>query len=612
MRTLSSIILALTLLLASYTVAYATQYYLNNTCANNGDGTALTCASGVGLAGPFTCSGGTISTSGWAVGSDLSIYDGTTTYGCAITAAISGNSSSDYAEINSYNQGFMGLADPIIDGSALQTDAWTLASGSVYSATNTEANIPKMVTANGTRLKYRVWNTDIATTITGTTSTGRNNSTDAMEAGSYTFDNPGDKIYVWMTDSSSPAGDTIRYSKTSHLVATTGARSYIKIDGIDFKMSNGGTQGSSASSGVYLGYGTGTQCDNCVIANVDSSLSGLRGLTIAGENQSITDSTCTSSAWEAANPDMGCIVADGQATGETINNGVWDNLTVTNTIHGSCFEVNGNGSGFSATDLTCTGGHIGIEVYGCSSGSCSGLAIQNSTFDRINIDNTGYTAFDAFSRGMSLNSGSHANVAKNIKIKNVEYAPIALTGADADGMAYQNEVYNVTVYNDSFNTSSGSSAAINFGNAAVSTIGLNKLKNIVIKMDGVSGRCISSIAGATKDIMDKVICATPGDYAKYNNTTYATLALFQTAYTAATGLTYNSSSSDPLINSTTLRIGDGSPAIAFGEVLASVTTDFTGALRGTTNDAGAYQHTVVAPAGSTTLGSGTFGGMRIE
>lgn len=557
--------------------AWATQYYLDPSCTYNGNGTASTCAASAGASGAFN-TGSSITSLGTS--SDVSIKADTTLYASPITINWSGTSG-DHVTITRYGTG----SNPMLHG-GVQVTGWTLSTGSVYYATSTRTPYPYVVSSDGTRLKARMWAGSIGATITGSTNTGRNVFSDPMVAGSYTFDDSGNRLYVWIPDSSDPTDNTIYISSSGSAISTSGARSYIDVSYIDGQMWDGGTPQSQ----FVLGYGSGTQCDNCSFSYMNSYMSGRRGITIAGQYLSMHHNNCYSQNSEWSSPDMACIVQDGSATGEDINYAdVHDNL-VDDSVYGSAYEINGNHTtGGRFYSNRSTGSKSGIEVYGCYSGTCTG--ITNYTVDRNYLDNTGFTSNDAFGECIGVGNESSYNTIKNNICKDFEWSGIRVRAGRLSSMdGHHNYFYNNTMYfNSSFNMTSGSSGAMG-GSTTATSYGGNEWKNNAVYFDG-AGRCVYTPTSVTNDIYDRNDCyVASGNWSKYNGVNQATVSAFQSAYLSATGLTDTSISTNPNFDTTTFSPNVGSPLISAGLTTLGVTDDYNGVSRGSEVDIGAVEY----------------------
>lgn len=112
---------------------------------------------------------------------------------------------------------------PIIDGTDVIA-GWALDSGAIY----------KVTVAVG----YEHTQIHQQTFVDGETRLARKTSKGAMAAGSFYWDGPNDILYVWLTDSSDPAGHTIEFSRSFHAApqrqetVNLAGYSYLVFDGL--------------------------------------------------------------------------------------------------------------------------------------------------------------------------------------------------------------------------------------------------------------------------------------------------------------------------------------------------------------------------------------------
>jgi hypothetical protein len=561
---MKTILLAIALLLP-FTAFAGTQYYLDPSCTHNGNGLASTCAASPGASGAYN-TGFTFS----GTGSDLSIKAGTTLANSRIRITATGTSD-DHVTITRYGEG----ADPILDGAATQTDSWTNDGGAIYYATNASSAQIKVLTVNGTRYKAIPFTTNAATTKA------------LMSAGTYFTDTGASRLYLWMADGSNPAGDLIEYSaNTTAFFALMDTYfngvQYVDVSNISFKRSQ--------IHNLYLGLGTG-YCDNCSISNVTSTMSGDRGLFIAGNNAVITNNTCSDNSSELNSTDAACIVIEAPTSRKTYGGEVAYN-TVSNTRFGSCYEINGTAAGSSIENIHFhdnigTECRHGVELWGCNSANCTGNnynIVENNFFSGRSTIGTG--------GGQCIGTGATANyniIRNNICVDfyNSGLGTRTFPDAAGGGTGRKNKFYNNTLYFSAAPSESYAGAFTRYNRP--DSRGENEFRNNIAYLAS-GGQCIYTGSGSTSDIFDNNICySASGNYAIYNGNTYATLAAYQVAYTAATGRVDSSVNQDPTVNWTDYTLLGGSPALAFGDATLGVGQDKNGKVRSAVNDAGAIQ-----------------------
>jgi hypothetical protein len=633
--------------------AWATSYYIDPTCTYDGNGLSGDCAAGAGQEGAWnvvtTLYNGA---DAWAAtGSDLYIKAGTTlkyTSPQRIRIRWDGTAE-DHAVVTSYGVG----AKPIIDASQVQTDSWTQYSGgTIYYATNTMASIIKLLTVDGVR--YRLSDTctisnaspavvtrannyfrdgDIVRFVTNgalptgldtntnyyvvsrTTTTFRvsltaggeaiNTSDDgsgthwALKAGSFALDTANTKLYVWMTDGTSPSGNVVEFSNVAYTAGgvdtSTASRQYIDFIGLSVKKTH--------HNGIMLGSGTAV-CDHCTVQDCDVTQTGSRGISLTGSYGLITGNDVSDQgSEETSNGDNGAIVGDGQQYGDSTGTEISYNY-VHDTRDGSCFELNGgggNGAGGGYRnawlhDNIGIGCRAGVEIYGCVSSCAVDNGVEGFLVENNYFDNTGYLTLgtgqnQCIGFGNTAYSGTiRNNVCINFKTESGVGVIAARSGSSADRAGHSSEIYNNTVVNlvDAYTISNA--GGIGNGNATDTSINGNIWKNNLIYV-GAGGYCWTN--GTIEDVYDGNLCySASGNKYKFNGTNYTTLATYQAAYNSATGLTDNSLETDPLID-TTYTVGyptASSPAIGTGIDL-DIATDKRGKPRSNTPSIGAYEFT---------------------
>ena len=556
-----------------------TQYYLDPSCTYNGNGLTSTCAASAGASGAYnTC----FTLSG--TGSDLSIKAGTTLANCRIPITASGTSG-DHVVITRYGAG----DDPVLDGAVTQANSWTLSSGNIYYSSNTTSVQYKVVTVDGVRLKAV-------------------SSLGAMTAGTHFTDTAASRLYIWMSAGGNPTGHTVEYAANTtayyDLIDTAFSNvSYIDVSYLTLKRSH--------NMNIHLGYGSGS-CTNCSISHVTSTMSGSRGIMIAGNNPTITYNTCSDNNSEITSPDNACIVREAK-TGTVNTGGEVAYNTVSNTRYGSCYEINASGadSGVDGTwfhDNVGTQCRSGLELFGCNTTSGSGVCtgVVNSIIEKNHWSGSGLTQIGS-GYGRCTGGGNNAsyntwrnNICEGFSTKGFH----VLNGRLANQGGHHNKFYNNTEYATDVRSSS-SNAAMG-GDIASGNVGGNEWKNNIVYLPN-GGRCIYTASGVTGDIYDKNICySASGNWATYAGVDKATMSAYKTAYTTATTLTDNSSNVDPDINLSTFMPNVSSPTIGFGLTTLGVTEDYNGVSRGASNDAGAVSYVSPSlPATRIIRGNGT-------
>lgn len=403
-------------------VAWAgTAYYVDSSCTYNGTGLGQSCAAGAGALGAFNSF---TSATSLATGDDVYIKRGTTTLS-RLNVNWDGTAS-DYVEIAPYGTG----ADPIISGALTEAGAWTKEGATaIYAAPNADYANTHVVTIDGVRIREVVWNTNIATTAA------------AMTAGSYTFDNAGDKIYVWASDGTDPSDNLVEYGKlgdSGYCLAgiTFGspdhAHHYLWIHDIDFKMCNASAI-SLANAGVAVSNGT-------IIENCSFDLNGSSGISVGGTDMIVRNNTCTDSNSEASSIQPCIAIEGGTAAAPHGNMKIYGN-TVTNTRNGSCFEMNHGVIDSFFYNNTCTNWVVNfVEVWDGSH--------RNRVFNNIGINNsypfcTDYSSSGTgmypegkcrgnFSGGFMVNAGTASGSDDNLVYDNILVGSGNIQGA-ADG-----------------------------------------------------------------------------------------------------------------------------------------------------------------------------------
>jgi hypothetical protein len=295
-----------------------------------------------------------------------------------------------------------------------------------------------------------------------------------------------------------------------------------------------------------------------------------------------------------------------QSTSDASNAGnVISYVDVADTRQGACYEL--NTSGGENGELSGTWFHhntgrkcrSGLEIYGCSAGTCVGsndALVENNYFDNTDYrGGLGGGAEDCITAGYTSSGNVVIN---NVCVNHADDTTVPILGvrnSTGNNLAhgFGNKFYNNTVINDSsISALSGvNQGALGDGNSGATggAAHENEFKNNVVYLAN-GGKCANS--KFTDNIFDGNMCYSSGTAWKWDNTDKATLALWQSAYNASTGLTDTSTEDDPEVD-LTYTIGypkSTSPAIGAGIDL-DITTDKRGKPRSNTPSIGAYEYT---------------------
>jgi hypothetical protein len=365
---------------------------------------------------------------------------------------------------------------------------------------------------------------------------------------------------------------------------------YVDVSNITFEGSFG--------AGLTLGLGTGS-CDNCSITDVTTSLTGGRGVAIAGDNSIITGVDCSLSSSEVnKNPasgtiiDAGCIVVDSPSDVGVSGGEVYDNI-VTNTIKGSCYEVNG----FNASVRRINTSFHNNKGYGCTHQGVEIWYTDYSTIEKTLIDNTGYADKILFEKGIMVGNTSSGNTIRNNIVVNMNFGGF-MVGEGAvspNNLFYNNTCYSSVAYTGMY------AGCLSDASTSTTASQRNVFKNNVVYMS--AGGYIQNSNKSITEYDNNVGYSASGNKYRWNNTNY-TYADYLTAYNSATGFTDSSISQDPDINWTTYMPNLGSVSIGFGDDTLGVTDDYNGITR-TDNDAGAVEYYVAGSIYKTIRGNGT-------
>jgi parallel beta-helix repeat protein len=421
--------------------------------------------------------------------------------------------------------------------------------------------------------------------------------------------NGGGQLYLWMSDSSDPTGNLVEYSPSQGdvyygIMDTRYADvSYIDVSNITFKRGQ--------NQNLQLGIGTGS-CTNCTVSNVTSTMSGGRGISVAGNNPTVSNNTCSENGSEKDDSDtsitdQACIVVE-CSSGESNTGGTVSYNAVSNTRYGSCYEINGAGINSSLDGTyfhhnTGTQCRSGLELYGCysASGTCTGPV--NTIVEANLFSYTGHTPVGSgYGHCTGTGNGSSYTLYKNNICVDFPASGIGTNnGRIASEAGHHIEVYNNTIYAPSTALTTG--ALMSNGSAGHS--GGNVFKNNIVIQ--ASGNGVSTVAaGVVADVFNNNIYYGATSW-KYNGTTYGTLSSYQ----YGSSQDADSSTDDPELSSYIPLAG--SPAIDAGATLADVTDDYAGTARpqGLAYDIGAYE-TDYSSSGGAGISGGIISGGRFN
>ncbi len=103
----------------------------------------------------------------------------------------------------------------------------------------------------------------------------------SMVAGSFFIDQAAQKLYLWLSDNSSPVGKTVEADDTAGPLLTTNSQNYINLQGLQFQDCANGPQGSAA---VRI---SGTSA-NCAASSLSVQYAAGAGFDIAGTSNTVT------------------------------------------------------------------------------------------------------------------------------------------------------------------------------------------------------------------------------------------------------------------------------------------------------------------------------------
>lgn len=524
------------------------QYYIDPTCAFNGNGLGMECAAGAGQAGAFnSCTTPNTFTLTNYLSADLAIYAGTT-LNCELDLEF-GGTAADYSEWTSYNKGYVNLPDAIIDGAVYGNYPWTQYLATAIYQTPGVTGINLLFTKNtNTRLRKIAWDTNIATTAAD------------MVAGSYTRDTTGNILYVWAYNGLMPEVDksVYDYGIESTGYDATHLYQYRHIHDLNFKRHSLMNLRGANFYSTMIG-------DGDIIHDNSFSSCGSACVHVGGDYLQFYSNDCSKSGFEGAS-DAACVVFDGGAGDADTHNIVGldahDNY-VHDTVNGSCYEMNfGIQESFFHHNRgdRCT--HQFLEIWDQSDSNHvyanSGDVTGYSACPRSGA--TPYTASQGDSCRVSQGIGikiaeeSSNNLIYNNKMKGFLSAGYA-TGA----AGYCNNINNKFYNNTAINTDDADSFA-GFQNSSTCTTDTgNEFKNSIVQAGSgglvFSGNSSSvldynaySMAGPAFAEVDGTVYTTPTAYLAANPTWDTHSVIASTAYTitsdaAATGSTTTNASS---------------------------------------------------------------------
>jgi Right handed beta helix region len=573
--------------------AYAATYYVDNSCSNNGDGSAQTCASSPGAAGPFnSIANGQSAVTGDQHGNSLLLKKGERFHERYVMPAY-GTSAGQFT-LGSYGSG----ADPIIDGADVVT-GWTNTSGNIWQAT-------RPVTAT------QVFRNDVR---------GIKEASQAALTADYEWYQSGSTLYIYTstnpnTDGSSWEADG---GRTYNIYSID--RSYVTVENL--QLYNSGTAGTDA---IVAGPGTAAG-NGLIFQNLTIKNSYLRGILIqtAGyalsglQIQNVTVSYCNIQGGGEGQ------VQIGDAAGGVISNVTISNLTSnyggdfgftggpadtethgllldnvsTATITGSTFEQNGsdgisiqNGTtGVTISSNTiadngtaASGDRNGIGIGGIGNGSSnltiSGNAIYGNGNHNIEIATTDtgatstgitfeYNSIHDSSAGGIFIGGNHTGISV---LYNLIYsnAQVGLTLSEGSAGSPAVVGYGNTLYG---NGTGGGTTNQNVVVPSFSTAGsLDFENNIIAEANGLEIEKLTGGAGGTFISNHNIFYySLGGNFMSYDGTAYSF-----SGWQSASGQDANSQSGNPSFTNTgseDFTLTSGSPAIDAGTNLGSTYED---------------------------------------
>ncbi|MFA5248636.1 MAG: choice-of-anchor Q domain-containing protein, partial [Patescibacteria group bacterium] len=393
--------------LASKTEA-ASPYYVDNTCLNNGDGTAQTCAAGAGQAGPFNSITNAMAKSGGYAGDDQILLKSGDTFYETMTApsAFSGTSGHDII-IGSYGAG----VNPIITGEQ-QTLSWSVYSGHTYQAAVTVS--PNMV-----------WMTD------GSGNTYRliNNATSQDVLENHEWYWVGNVLYVRDDAGSSAPSFTVHVPIRGTGISAAG-KSYITIQDLIIKYTN--------SAGIQ----TTTLTTGWTLQRLDIGYSAFYTINLAAISGLDISKSVFHDSYRISNPALNLSVTAGGAL-STITYNVFSNLSQTPII-----SISNNSTDFNIYNNTFAGNYSTIinnystsntvnvknNIFSASWGTGTNM-IRSGSGSTMNFDyNTivGHGRLPSAIMDETVTAGEH-NIYSSAQMQSpLRYGLLAVTEDDVD------------------------------------------------------------------------------------------------------------------------------------------------------------------------------------
>jgi hypothetical protein len=448
-----------------------TTYYVDNSCTNNGNGLATSCAASSGAAGPFNSIINSESgVSGSQPGSSFLLKAGET-FREEFDVQAYGTSAGQFT-IGSYGSG----AAPILN-EANVFSSWTVQSGALYHTPYTTA--PKVVVEDGVPLVQNL------------------TSYSSLTAGQWFLDTTDQYIWVYTFGGDSPAGHTMEASQRNYGINGESI-SYVTVNGLNVEY--------AGMYNIFFYEGNNITVENST--SYAAYYYGIYGLSTSGNNNN----------W--------------LVTGNTVNynggNGIFENED------GSNWEISQNslsnnawgGSGGSDTMFTAGSG---IRIFGAG-----GSAMTNGTIERNKSCNNGLGPTGAWSTygvetgaGIMLDTVGTGFVIRYNYACNNEIANIRVT---VDG--YGSQVYGNVSYGNTNTTTSNYGIGIQVFDQVNGTKVYNNTSvgNIVgLAIEGISSvdnSCLNVVVtnnistGNTTNLLAIYGGANDGTYGSGNTYTY--------------------------------------------------------------------------------------------
>jgi hypothetical protein len=268
-------------LLLSCSPVWATTYYVDNSCANNGNGLATSCAASSGGAGPFNSIANAQSrVTGSQAGNSVLLKAGETFREMYTVPAY--GTSGDPFTIGAYGTG----ANATISGSDVGSN-WTLVTGSVFRSSVSWT--PVDLFQDGGHLTFVTFNANCSTTAS------------AMSAGTWSYG--GGELCVWATDGANPSTHIVEIPHRTQCIAGN-SEPYVTYEnltlvysannGIDTFGSYDIVRNSLAYSNYNYGFrinGTGVTFDSLTAYDCNVGIGGYSGTDDVVEHCTSHDNT---------------------------------------------------------------------------------------------------------------------------------------------------------------------------------------------------------------------------------------------------------------------------------------------------------------------------------